>query len=160
MIETREGGCACGAVRYRLISEPMFVHGCHCSDCQRETGSAFAVNALIEADKVELLAAKPVAVETPSASGKGQVIWRCPACQVALWSNYAGMGKGVHFLRAGTLDEPGDLAPDVHIYTRSKRPWVRLPDGAPAFAGYYDMKALWPEESWARLKAARKAQHD
>lgn len=152
----KQGGCACGEVRYRLAAEPIFVHGCHCSDCQTETGSAFAVNALIEADAVELLAGEPVPVDTPSASGRGQRIWRCPDCHVALWSNYAGLGAAVHFLRAGTLDDPGDLAPDVHIYVRSKRPWLRLPEGVPAFEAYYDMKAVWPEASRARLAAARR----
>ena len=150
-----EGGCACGAVRYRLTAAPLFVHGCHCTDCQTETGSAFATNALIEAGEVELLQGEPVRVDTPSASGKGQAIWRCPRCFVALWSNYVGAGEAIRFLRAGTLDDPGDLQPDVHIYVRSKRPWVILPEGVPAFETYYDMKALWPAESWARVKAAR-----
>lgn len=150
-----EGGCACGGVRYRLAAAPMFVHACHCADCQTETGSAFAINALIEADRVELLAGAPEPVDTPSASGRGQRIWRCAACRLALWSNYAGIGEAVHFVRGGTLDDPGAIEPDVHIYTRSKLPWVRLPEGAAAFEGYYDMKALWPEESRARLEAAR-----
>lgn len=145
-----EGGCACGGVRYRLTSAPMFVHCCHCTSCQTETGSAFVLNAMIEADRVELLGGAPEPVATPSESGKGQTIWRCPACRVALWSNYAGAGTRVRFVRVGTLDAPGALPPDVHIFTRSKLPWVVLPEGVPAFDVFYSRTRLWPAESLAR----------
>lgn len=145
-----EGGCACGAVRYRLSSPPLFVHCCHCTNCQTETGSAFVINALIEHDRVELLVGAPAPVLTPSDSGRGQTIWRCPACHVALWSNYAGAGPRFHFVRAGTLDRPSALPPDIHIYTRSKLPWVRLPEGVPAVPEYYQRSRLWPAGSLAR----------
>ena len=147
----REGGCACGAVRYRLASEPMFVHCCHCLNCQRQTGSAFVINLLIEADRVELSAGDPVAVDAPRDDGSVQRIFRCPRCQVAVFSEYSA--PQVRFVRAGTLDDPASVTPDVHIYTRSKVPWVTLPAGAPAFEVYYDAKALWPAESLARLRA-------
>jgi hypothetical protein len=153
MSERHEGGCACGAVRYRLTDAPMFVHCCHCSACQRETGSAFVINALIEADRVETLAGEPEPVMTPSESGRGQQVWRCPGCKVALWSNYGGAVDLLRFVRVGTLDEAARLAPDVHIFTHSKVPWVRLPDGVPAFDSYYDSAALWPAASLARRKA-------
>lgn len=149
-----EGGCTCGAVRYRMTSKPMFVHCCHCRWCQRETGASFALNAMIEADRVVLLRGSPEAVDTPSESGKGQKIVRCPDCHIALWSNYAGAGDALHFIRVGTLDEPDRLTPDVHIYTASKQPWVVLPPGTPAFEEYYDRNKLWPEESLARRRAA------
>lgn len=149
-----EGGCTCGAVRYRMTSKPMFVHCCHCRWCQRETGASFALNAMIEADRVVLLRGSPEAVDTPSESGKGQKIVRCADCHIALWSNYAGAGDALHFIRAGTLDEPDRLTPDVHIYTASKQPWVVLPPGTPAFEEYYDRNELWPEESLARRRAA------
>jgi hypothetical protein len=148
-----EGGCACGAVRYRLGDAPMFVNCCHCTSCQTETGSAFVINALIEADRVELLAGAPEPVMTPSESGKGQQIWRCPDCKVALWSNYGGAADILRFVRVGTLDAPGALPPDAHIFTRSKLPWLRLPDGMPVFEAYYDSKSLWPAESLARRRA-------
>ncbi len=148
-----EGGCTCGAVRYRMTSRPMFVHCCHCRWCQRETGASFALNAMIEADRVVLLRGSPEAVDTPSESGKGQKIVRCPDCHIALWSNYAGAGDALRFIRVGTLDEPDRLAPDVHIYTASKQPWVVLPPGTPAFEEYYDRNELWPEESLARRRA-------
>jgi hypothetical protein len=152
-----DGGCTCGAVRYRLASPPLFVHCCHCSWCQRETGSAFVLNALIETDRVALRRGAPVEIETPSESGAGQRIARCASCHVALWSHYAGAGRRVAFVRVGTLDAPRALAPDVHIYTRSKLPWVALPEGVPAFRAYYDAKKLWPADSLARRAALRRA---
>ena len=154
---TYEGGCACGAVRYRLESAPLFVHCCHCTWCQRETGSAFALNALIEADRVTLLHGNPVMTETPSNSGKGQNIWRCPDCQVALWSDYVGFRGAVHFVRAGTLDESERVPPDIHIFTASKQPWVVIPDDQPAVEIYYRSSEYWPEESLERVKRVRDA---
>jgi hypothetical protein len=146
-----EGGCACGAVRYRLTSEPMFVHCCHCRNCQRQTGSAFVVNLLIEGDRVELLAGEPQPVDVPRDDGSKQRIYRCPECQVAVYSEYGG--PAVRFVRGGTLDDPKGVTPDVHIYTRSKASWLTLPEGAPAFDDYYDSKRLWPAESLERLRA-------
>jgi hypothetical protein len=147
----REGGCACGAVRYRLTSDPLFVHCCHCLNCQRQTGSAFVINLLIEADRVELLAGRPQPVDVPRDDGSTQRIFRCPTCQVAVFSQYGR--PEVWFVRGGTLDEPSGVTPDVHIYTRSKVGWIRLPDEAPAFEAYYDAKALWPATSLERLEA-------
>jgi hypothetical protein len=151
MIAQREGGCACGAVRYRLASQPMFVHCCHCLNCQRQTGSAFVVNLLIEADRVEIVAGEPHAVDAPRDDGRVQRIFRCPSCQVAVFSEYGR--PEVRFVRGGTLDDPRDVTPDVHIYTRSKVGWVTLPEGTPAFDAYYDSKRLWPAESLSRLRA-------
>ena len=145
------GGCACGAVRYRLTWAPMFVHCCHCLDCQRQTGSAFVLNALIEADRVVLLAGEPQPLAVPTDSGRPHRIFRCPRCQVAVWSEYGGRAQ-VRFVRVGTLDTPAALAPDVHIYTRSKLPWVTL-GATPAFEAYYDTAKLWPAASLARRRA-------
>jgi hypothetical protein len=150
----REGGCACGAVRYRLTSDPLFIHCCHCLNCQRQTGSAFVINLLIETDRVELLAGDPQPVEVPRDDGSSQTIFRCPTCQVAVFSQYTH--PGVRFVRAGTLDQPSSVTPDVHIYTRSKLGWVTLPDSTPAFEGYYDTKGLWPTASLERLAAIMK----
>ena len=147
-----EGGCACGAVRYRLTAPPMFVHCCHCRDCQRQTGSALVINALIETGRIALLAGAPVPVPVPTDSGDPHDIYRCPACRTALWSDYGGR-PALRFVRVGTLDQPAALSPDVHIYTRSKLPWVALPAGVPAFAEYYDLQALWPAASLARRRA-------
>lgn len=150
-----EGGCACRAVRYRMESAPMFVHCCHCRWCQRETGSAFALNAMIEADRVALLRGAPEIVDTPSESGRGQRIARCPHCRVALWSHYGGAGAAVSFVRAGTLDDPDSVPPDIHIFTESKQPWVTLPHGIPAMPQYYRAKDMWPQDSQARWQACR-----
>jgi hypothetical protein len=152
MPRTLEGRCACGSVRYRLLSPPMFVHCCHCCDCQRQTGSAFVLNALIEADRVELLSGNPEAVGMPTDSGKPHVIHRCPACHTALWSTYSGR-TAIRFVRVGTLDDPAALPPDVHIFTRSKLPWMVLPEGVPAFEVYYETETLWPQASLDRRRA-------
>jgi hypothetical protein len=150
-----EGGCDCRHVRYRMESAPLVVHCCHCRWCQRETGASFALNAMIEADRVTLTAGEPQLVDTPSASGKGQKIYRCPKCHVCVWSNYAGGGAAVRFVRVGTLDNPDALPPDLHIFTASKQPWVVLPPGARAFAEYYDAKKEWSIDSLARRDALR-----
>lgn len=156
----REGGCDCRTVRYRMETAPLFVHCCHCRWCQRESGASFALNAMIEADRVTLLGAAPEIVDTPSESGKGQKIARCPRCRIALWSHYSGSGTAVSFVRVGTLDDPDALPPDIHIFTASKQPWVVLPAGTPAVPEYYDRSKHWPAESIERrrvLLAARPA---
>ena len=147
-----EGGCDCRTVRYRMASPPLFVHCCHCRWCQRESGASFALNAMIEADRVTDLGEAPQIVDTPSNSGAGQLIARCPKCQVALWSHYAGAGPVIKFVRVGTLDDPDLLPPDIHIFTESKQPWVVLPSGIPAVPQYYDRDEYWPEESLARRR--------
>ena len=148
-----EGGCDCRAVRYRMASSPLFVHCCHCRWCQRESGASFALNAMIEADRVTLVAGAVELVNTPSASGAGQQIARCPNCRIALWSHYAGAGPLLSFVRVGTLDDPDRLPPDIHIFTASKQPWVVLPAGTPAVAEYYEREVHWSAESMARRAA-------
>jgi hypothetical protein len=149
-----EGGCTCRNVRYRMTTAPMFVHCCHCTWCQRETGSAFVLNALIEADRVELLHGEVEVIDTPSASGKGQKISRCSRCRIALWSTYAGAGPLFRFVRVGTLDGARSIAPDIHIFTSTRQPWVILPADVPVMREYYDRERYWPAESLARRAAA------
>ena len=153
MTEARNlgGGCACGAVRYRLKTPPMFVNCCHCRDCQRETGSAFVINGVIEADRIEMLKGNPEPVSMPTDSGRPHDIYRCPDCRIALWSDYGR--RPIRFVRVSTLDEATAFKPDAHIFTRSKLPWVRLPEDAPAFEVYYEMNKLWPAESLKRREA-------
>ena len=148
-----DGGCTCRNVRYRMVTRPLFVHCCHCRWCQRETGASFALNAMIEADRVVLLSGTPEAVTIPTNSGKGQKVSRCPTCRIAVWSNYAGAGDAIRFVRVGTLDNPDALPPSIHIFTSSKQPWVVLPAGTPAVAEYYDRKLYWPAESLERRRA-------
>lgn len=150
-----EGGCTCRNLRYRMTAPALFVHCCHCTWCQRETGSAFVLNALIEADRIELTSGEPEVIDTPSESGKGQKIHRCPICKIALWSNYAGTGDRIHFLRVGTLDEPDRVPPDIHIFTSSKQPWLTLPSDIQIVPEFYRFKDHWPKESIERYKAAR-----
>ena len=153
-----EGRCACGEVRFRLGERPFAVHCCHCRSCQRETGSAFVINGLIETGQVEVLCGEPETIDTPSDSAKGQKIVRCPTCHVALWSHYGGMGEKAAFVRVGTLDDPDRCPPQVHILIRSKQPWFALPEGAAAFEVFYsrdDLDRLFGKEGAARWRALR-----
>ena len=136
-----------------MATAPLLVHCCHCRWCQRESGAAFALNALIESDRVIELGVAPELVATPSASGQGQTIARCPKCRIALWSHYAGAGPIFKFVRVGTLDEPDRLPPDIHIFTASKQPWIILAPGSPAVSEYYDRDQYWPAASLERLQA-------
>lgn len=149
-----QGGCTCGAVRYRMAEAPMFVNCCHCSWCQRETGSAFALNAIIEMDRLEVTGAVEM-VTLPSASGKGQEVARCPACKVALYSHYAGAGRLAAFVRVGTLDDPASCPPQVHIFTSTKLPWVVLDGAVQVFEGYYSLREVWPQAAQARREAMK-----
>ncbi|MDR3517257.1 MAG: GFA family protein [Azospirillaceae bacterium] len=148
-----EGGCDCRQIRYRMLTAPLIVHCCHCHWCQRESGASFAVNAMIEADRVSLLSGTVDRVDTPSESGLGQQIARCPRCHLALWSHYAGAGPLLSFVRVGTLDEPGHLPPDIHIFTESRQPWVLIPPTVPAVPAYYERNAFWPAASLERWQA-------
>ncbi len=156
--ESYEGGCDCRYIRYRMKSRPLYVHCCHCRWCQRETGASFALNALIESERVEDLGGEAELVDTPSPSGKGQKIARCPKCRIALWSHYAGAGTTVRFMRVGTLDNPDAFPPDIHIFTSTKQPWVVLPQGIPAVPEYYDLREMWPAESIERRRVLRAKQ--
>lgn len=147
-----EGGCACGSVRYRLRSGPMFVNCCHCADCQRQVGSAFVINAVIETDRIEVLSGELKPTAMPTDSGRPHLVYRCAACGTTIWSDY-GDRKVMSFLRATTLDDRGALSPDAHIFIRTKLPWVQLPADTPAFEVFYDLPNQWPPESLARLKA-------
>jgi len=148
-----EGGCGCKAVRYRMASRPLFVHCCHCRWCQRESGASFALNAMIEADRLSLLGAAPEIINTPSNSGAGQLVARCPHCKVALWSHYAGSGPVLSFVRVGTLDQPDLCPPDIHIFTESKQPWLQLPADARAVPAFYERDQCWPADSLKRREA-------
>jgi len=148
-----EGGCTCRGVRYRMITKPLFVHCCHCTWCQRETGSAFVINAMIETDRVKILKGAPGVVLTPSNSGKGQKVVRCPTCHIALWSHYSGAGIKVAFVRVGTLDQPNVCPPDIHIFTSTKQKWVELGDRVPVRKGYYERDKFWPADSLKRREA-------
>lgn len=152
MAKKLQGGCSCGAVRYELSAKPMRVHCCHCHYCQRQSGSAFAINAIIETSAIKKIRGTPVAAPVPRLSSTND-IYRCRQCQVAVWSDY-GRRPGLRFVRVGTLDDPGALKPDVHIYTRAKQPWVKIPKGVPAFREFYVREKLWPKASFERLKKA------
>jgi hypothetical protein len=147
------GGCTCRHVRYRMTTRPLFVHCCHCRWCQRDGGAAFALNAMIEADRVQLLEGEVTVIHTPTNSGKGQNISRCPKCLIAVWSTYSGAGESVRFVRVGTLDQPDRFPPDIHIFTASKQPWVTLSPDIPAVPEYYKTAERWPKASLERRAA-------
>ncbi|HEV2649801.1 MAG TPA: GFA family protein [Rhizomicrobium sp.] len=151
---SREGGCFCGAVRYELLKDPMFVQCCHCLDCQKQTGGAFAINALIETKYINLTKGSPTSTAMPTESGHPHDIWRCGDCQTALWSDYGGRAY-LRFLRVATLDEPHAIEPAVHIFTRSKVRWVHLPENARMFPVYYEIDKEWPAESLQRRAQMR-----
>lgn len=159
--EPHKGGCACGHVRYEMTSKPMIVHGCHCRWCQRESGASFAVNALIEADRVKITKGDVAEILVPSSSGMGQRFSRCPKCQVTLWTNFlamrGGLGEVVRFIRVGTLDNPDPFSPDVHIFTSTKQPWITLPPDVPAFEEYFVIEDIWSPESLVRRAALHEA---
>jgi hypothetical protein len=152
-----EGGCTCGAIRYRLTSSPLIVHACHCRDCQRITGSAFVINLWMESKSVEAQGAEPRSFRLAGGSGKPHDVFFCGTCGTYLWSRYHGAPGDFLFVRAGTLDTPEVVQPDVHIFTRSKLPWLNLPEGAPAFAAFYKIDEVWSPESKERLRRNRTA---
>lgn len=148
-----EGGCTCGQVRYRLLADPLIVHGCHCTLCQKQSGAAYAVNALIEEEHVDLISGTIRDNHVATSSGAGQTITRCAECGVAVWSKYHAMpkvGNYILFIRAGTLDLPATAPPDVHIYTTSKQPHVLLSGETPVFEGFYDVRKVWSADSLGR----------
>ena len=158
-MDRKEGGCACGEARYTVSGTPLFVQACHCSFCQRQTGGPHVINAIFETDRIALTAGKVDLILTPSPSGKGQKIARCPTCQTALWSHYdfGGYGDYLRFLRVGTLDDPKSFPPDIHIFTSSKQPWYVIPPEHRAVEAYYDLRREWPPSSEARFRKLRDA---
>jgi hypothetical protein len=147
-----KGGCACGALRYKLTADPLIVHACHCRDCQRLTGSAFVTNIWIERKFVEAGSAEPKSFKLTAGSGKQHEVFFCDRCGTYLWSKYYASPGDTLLVRVGTLDHPEAIQPDVHIFTRSKLPWVDLPKDIPAFEAFYDMNAVWSAPSKERLR--------
>lgn len=149
-----KGKCSCGDVEFELHRVPMFIHCCHCSWCQRETGSAFALNAMVETSNVKITKGSVLEIQNPSNSGKGQTIVRCRSCCTALWSYYGGAGDKVAFVRVGTLQNAANFSPDIHIFTSTKHQWLQLSDEIPVVEEYYRRSSYWPEESVLRYKKA------
>lgn len=149
-----QGGCNCRYVRFRLMSAPIFVNGCHCRVCQRETGSALAINVMIEADRVEIVNdGEPEIVVTQSGTMVTRSA-RCPRCGVGLWGTHPDFGDAIRFVRGGTLDER--VMPDAHFFTVTCHPLVQVPDDVPSFPGLPmpDDPPLWNEEAQGRIDAA------
>ena len=147
-----EGGCACGAVRYRLTAPPLIVHACHCRDCQKQTGSAFVLNMWIEKNCVDADYNLPKSLMLRAGSGKPHEVFYCGNCATRLWSKYHAAPGDTLLVRVGTLDHPEQVKPDVHIFTRSKMPWLQLPPEVPAFNAFYKIPEVWPAASQERLR--------
>lgn len=156
-VMNKKGGCSCGAIRYKLTAEPLIVHACHCRDCQRITGGAFVINIWIERKFVEASGAEPKSYATKGGSGNRHEAFFCGVCGTYLWSRYDIVKADCLFVRAGTLDHPESVVPDVHIFTRSKVPWLTLPKDAQTFRSIYNIDKVWPGESKARLQRLRSA---
>jgi hypothetical protein len=147
------GGCACGEVRYEVKAQPIFVNNCHCTLCQRQTGSTSVVNAFVESEHLVQLSGETTRHVVKAGSGGDHVIVRCSTCGTAMWSFYPRLGELGAGFRAGTLDDPSALTPDAAIFTEDKMKWVTLPEGIPAFPTTYNPAELLPPERFARLKA-------
>ena len=159
--DTQQGGCLCGATRYEITGTPMIVHACHCTTCQRRFGTPMAVNLWIEESRVKLLFGEPVKHgELVGEEGQKTEGWACSECGFGLWTVYHSAPKGSLFVRAGTLDDPSVFPPDVHIFTRSKQPWMQIPDDVPSNEAFYDFKATWSPDSIERFKALRQGAAD
>ncbi len=149
------GRCTCGEIKYQMLNKPLIVHCCHCTYCQRETGASFALNAFIESKYVKLLQGNPETINTPTDSGDGQKIIRCPTCKIAVWGHYTGAGDAISFVRIGTLDDPNVLQPDIHVYTSTKQDWLMLSEDVPQREEYYDKLDYWPAESIERFNSVK-----
>ncbi|MGH7947830.1 MAG: GFA family protein [Candidatus Binataceae bacterium] len=147
------GGCACGAIRYTLTASPLIVHACHCRDCQRVTGSAFVINIWIERKFVRTLRGVPKSFRLAGGTGQGHDVYFCGKCGTYVWSRYHGAPGDALFVRAGTLDKPQSVKPDIHIFTRSKLPWMVLPKGAIAAKTFYNIPKVWSAKSKERLRS-------
>jgi hypothetical protein len=145
-----EGGCFCGAVRYRIKVEPIFVNACHCRDCQKLTGSAFALNGMVEQDKVVVTAGEEEIARREDAV-------RCGRCGTLLWAEHPFFGSAILFVRMGTLDEAERFGADAHFFLRSKHPWVSVPEDLPRFETLPgdDDPPLFSPAQQARVDAAR-----
>ncbi|MGA7761234.1 MAG: GFA family protein [Candidatus Binataceae bacterium] len=150
-----EGGCSCKAVRYKLTASPLIVHACHCRDCQRISGSAFVINIWIEKEFVQTSGAIPKSFLLEGGGGRNHEVFFCRKCGAYVWSRYHRAPGDALFVRAGTLDKPEAVTPDVHVYTRSKLPWLELPRGVPAFESMYKIEEVWSAESKERLRRSR-----
>lgn len=144
------GRCACGRVSYRIADTPMFTHACHCLDCQRTTGSAFVVHMIVAEAEFDIDGAT-VSTRLPTGSGAGVDLHFCPDCGTYIWAKYLAVDLPMIVVRAGTLQDPGKIQPQAHIFTKTKQPWLELPDGIPEFTEAYDRNEVWPAESLARF---------
>jgi hypothetical protein len=146
------GGCLCGGVRYRFTGEPLAYYACHCTDCQRQTGSAFGLSMIVHREAVEVLRGEPRLFEVSMPDGRTKRGRCCPECPVRLWGEPVKLPQ-LLILRPGTFDDPGVHEPFGDIWTQSARPWVGFTRG-PRFEGQpKDPTALF--RAWQERESAQ-----
>lgn len=146
----KQGRCLCGEISYQIIDKPLFTHACHCTDCQKVTGSAFGLSMFILRQDFQMLSGTPTVAHPPQQYGVA-AIYACGDCGCAIYRTHSYLDKFV-FPFPGTFDDTTWVKPQAHIYTRSKQPWVQLADDEPAFEKQYKRDDVWPEASLKRLK--------
>lgn len=131
--DTLKGGCNCGAIRYAITSAPVAVAACHCTRCRRQSGAAYSVNLVIRASSMSVEGSLAVFEEHDTESGELLRREFCGACGSPIRSVPTATPKFVA-VKAGTLDDPAPFPPQLHIWTRSKLPWVQIPAELPHYA--------------------------
>jgi len=129
-----DGGCACGDIRYRLLDDPLEVHACHCTDCQRLTGSAFVLSMSIQRSSLERLRGEPARFDFENPEGIRKRNYLCPRCGSRLWGEPARFPE-IFSLRPSTLDDASWWEPTAHIWLASAQPWVSIPESVLRYDG-------------------------
>jgi hypothetical protein len=126
------GGCLCGAIRYRITAEPITVYACHCTDCQRRTGSALALSMLLPLAAIEVTAGEPAAYSASLPDGRVKRGRMCAGCCCRLWGE-PPKRPGIAVLQAGTLDNTSWVRPAAHVCARSAQSWFVFPADVPVY---------------------------
>tara|TARA_Y100001934_G_C12157277_1_gene680227 strand:+ start:280 stop:783 length:504 start_codon:yes stop_codon:yes gene_type:complete len=151
---TRVGGCECGDTRYQFVGEPLFIHACHCTLCQRITGSAFQISMLMTKSQFSLSKGQPAVWHLKADSGNVRPVFFCERCGCQLYGDAPGRGPEIMWIQSGTLDDTTWFSPRAHIWTSSMQSWLTLPVDVPAFDTNYDAVKVWPASSLARMQAS------
>jgi hypothetical protein len=146
-----QGGCSCGDIRYQLSNAPLFVHACHCLNCQKFCNSAFGITAIVLQCDVALTEGDLVQLVMPS----GRSRWQCASCGESIYVT-SPSHPATALLRPGSLDRVGGLTIDAHIWVKRKQDWISLPNKVPQFDEGYDRNEVWPQVSLERFEQAKK----
>ncbi len=141
------GGCSCGEVRYRLGNPPLFVHACHCLDCQKASGSAFGITTIVLESDLRFDQGKLVSERIAA----HRTTFLCESCEDVIYRT-ATNHPATALLRSRTLDDMRVLEINAHIWTKEKHAWLELPAHVPQFEEGYDRNKAWPQDSLERLR--------